>query len=375
MTRNRIKFVLRAILYGLAGAFLLLMFKPELLQDERDTSNYRPQNGSLVYSFAYAVESAAPAVVNIHTSKLVSRQQDQFFDDSLLRRFFGEQPEQRKQENSLGSGVIFSEEGYILTNNHVIQGADEILVALRDGRITRASIVGTDPETDLAVLQIKLENMPVIKLGDSELLRVGDVVLAIGNPFGVGQTVTMGIVSAKGRNALGINTFENFIQTDAAINPGNSGGALVNSNGELMGINTAIFSQSGGSHGIGFAIPVMLAKNVMKQILQQGHVSRGWLGLEIYDLTPQIRQAFGVQNMNGVIIVGVLQNGPADQAGLMADDIITHINDRPVGNVRAALNAIAQNEPGQEAVIEVIRNKQPLTIRTKVAERPQILSN
>ncbi|MDH5361408.1 MAG: trypsin-like peptidase domain-containing protein [Gammaproteobacteria bacterium] len=372
-TQNRLKFLFQAIVYGLAGAFLLVLLRPELLGMGQDSGmSTRAMNGNSVYSFSSAVSRAAPAVVNIHTSKLVPINNGQQAGESDLKRYFGEMPEQQKTENSLGSGVIFSEEGYILTNNHVIRGADEILVALRDGRIAPARIVGVDPESDLAVLQVRLDNLPVIQLGDSELLRIGDVVLAIGNPFGVGQTVTMGIVSAKGRSHLGINTFENFIQTDAAINPGNSGGALVNTNGQLLGINTAIFSKSGGSQGIGFAIPVMLAKNVMQQIIKQGHVSRGWLGVEIYELTPEIMQAFGVQDMSGVIIVGVMQGGPAEAAGLQANDIVIRINDKPVSDVRGALNLIAQTSPNDAITLEVIRDKHPLTLKAVVAERPVI---
>ncbi|MBD3669769.1 MAG: trypsin-like peptidase domain-containing protein [Gammaproteobacteria bacterium] len=371
--RNRMKFIVNAILYGLAAAFLLVLFRPDLLQLGQETViSSRPVNGKMVYSYAPAVERAAPAVVNVHTSKLVEREQDTQFEESLLRRFFGQEPAQQKTENSLGSGVIFSTEGHILTNNHVIQGADEILVALRDGRIGRAQVVGTDPESDLAVLHVEMDDLPVITPGDSDLLRVGDVVLAIGNPFGVGQTVTSGIVSAKGRTHLGINTFENFIQTDAAINPGNSGGALINTNGELLGINTAIFSQTGGSQGIGFAIPVKLARDVMAQIIDKGHVSRGWLGVEIYELTPQIRQAFEIQDMGGVIIVGVLDGGPADQAGLQPNDIVTHINERPVSDVRSALNLIAQNQPGTTISLEVIRDKHPLSLTAQVSERPVV---
>ena len=373
-SQNRLKFLFQAIVYGFAGAFLLVLLRPELLgMGARNGMSTRPMNGNSVYSFATAVSRAAPAVVNIHTSKLVPINNDtRQTGDSQLKRYFGEMPEEQKTENSLGSGVIFSAEGYILTNNHVIKGADEILIALRDGRIAPARIVGVDPESDLAVLQVKLDNLPVIELGDSELLRIGDVVLAIGNPFGVGQTVTMGIVSAKGRSHLGINTFENFIQTDAAINPGNSGGALINTNGQLMGINTAIFSKSGGSQGIGFAIPVMLAKNVMQQIIEQGHVSRGWLGVEIYELTPEIMQAFGVQDMAGVIIVGVMQGGPADAAGLQANDIVIRINDKPVSDVRRALNLIAQTSPNDAITLDVIRDKHPLTLKAVVAERPVI---
>ncbi len=322
-------------------------------------------------SYAAAVEAAAPAVVNIYTTKIISRRSHPFFDDPLFRRFFGDPrlPRERRQ-TSLGSGVIVSEEGFVLTNNHVIDGSDEILVALADGRTVRAEIVGTDPETDLAVLKIRLRDLPSITMGHSEQLRVGDVVLAIGNPFGVGQTVTQGIVSATGRSHLGISTFENFIQTDAAINPGNSGGALINAHGELIGINTAIYSRSGGSQGIGFAIPVSLVKNVMAQIIEHGEAIRGWLGVEIQSLTPDLAESFGLEGIRGIIIAGVLRGGPADRAGLQAGDIITHINDQPLDDATTALNLIAQTPPGQTIALEVIRNGQRFTLKAAVGKRP-----
>ncbi|MCW8826909.1 MAG: trypsin-like peptidase domain-containing protein, partial [Gammaproteobacteria bacterium] len=296
------------------------------------------------------------------------------FSDPLIQRFFGDyldlQPRER-EEKSLGSGVIVSEQGHILTNNHVIDGADEIEIALRDGRTATARVVGTDPEADLAVLKIKLQQLPTIQLGDSTSLRIGDVVLAIGNPFGVGQTVTLGIVSATGRSELGINTFENFIQTDAAINPGNSGGALITANGILVGVNTAIFSKSGGSQGIGFAIPVNLAKNSMKQIVEQGHVSRGWLGIEIQEVTDELAESFGLESKEGVIIAGILNGGPADKAGIEPGDILITFNGQHITNSTNALNLISQTRPNEEVEIESIRagKKHKSTIR--IGERPQ----
>ena len=280
--------LIRIIILGLAIAFVVQLFYPEAINRNKvvefidSGSSMLASRDSGPVSYADAVDQAAPAVVNIFTKKRVKQAVPSIFNDPLVQRFFGDYldltPKER-EETSLGSGVIVSHQGHILTNNHVIDGADAIEIALRDGRTTSAKVVGTDPEADLAVLKINLPNLPTIQLGDSESLRIGDVVLAIGNPFGVGQTVTLGIVSAKGRSELGINTFENFIQTDAAINPGNSGGALITANGILVGVNTAIFSKSGGSQGIGFAIPVNLAKTSMKQIIELGHVSRGWMGI------------------------------------------------------------------------------------------------
>lgn len=320
-------------------------------------------------SYAPAVEMAAPAVVNIHTTKTV-RRQGLPFDDPAFRRFFGEFPPGERQQTNLGSGVIVNEHGYVLTNNHVIDGADEIQVALLDGRIARASLVGRDPESDLAVLRIPMDGLPSIVLGDSERLRVGDVVLAIGNPFGVGQTVTQGIVSATGRHQLGISTFENFIQTDAAINPGNSGGALINPRGELIGVNTAIFSRTGGSQGIGFAIPTSIAKIVMTQIIEHGEAIRGWLGIEIQTLSPELAESFGIPDTNGLVIAGILPDGPAARARLQPGDIITHINDQPIGDARAALNLIAQTVPGTTIRLKGLRDGKPLELKATVSKRP-----
>lgn len=314
-----------------------------------------------------------PAVVNIFTSKEVRNPRHPLFQDPFFRRFFGDElpDDQQQKSSSLGSGVIVSSEGYVLTNHHVVEAADQIEVALADGRTTLARIVGTDPDTDLAVLQIQLPNLPVITFSDGEPPKVGDVVLAIGNPFGVGQTVTMGIVSALGRNRLGINTFENFIQTDAAINPGNSGGALVDASGRLQGINSAIYSRSGGSQGIGFAIPVSLAKQVMEQIIQKGSVTRGWIGVEVQDLTPELAQSFEIKGKAGVIIAGVLRGGPADKAGVRPGDVLLEIEGKPVGNSSEMLNSVAALTPGSAVKIRFIRNRSALNLSVDVGKRPK----
>jgi len=299
-----------------------------------------------------AAQAAAPAVVSISTSKAPAR--NPYANDPWFRFFYGEQAAPQPQ-TGLGSGVIVSPAGYLLTNHHVIEDADEIEVQLSDGRKAGAKVIGTDPDTDLAVLRIALDKLPVITLGDSEQIAVGDVVLAIGNPFGVGQTVTNGIVSALGRNQLGINTFENFIQTDAAINPGNSGGALVDAQGRLVGINTAIYSRSGGSMGIGFAIPVSIARSVMEAILRDGKVTRGWIGVEPQELTPELAAYFDTELREGVMITGVLQNGPAARGGLRPGDVITGVAGQPVRNVAGLLAAVATLPPGQPARLDVVR--------------------
>jgi Do/DeqQ family serine protease len=270
--------------------------------------------------------------------------------------------------------VIVSKNGYVLTNYHVIEGADEIQVALRDGRSAEAEIAGTDPESDLAVLKIQLEKLPTITFASSDDLKVGDVVLAIGNPFGVGQTVTMGIVSATGRDRLGINVFENFIQTDAAINPGNSGGALVNPYGHLVGINTAIFSRSGGYQGIGFAIPVSSAIDVMQQIIETGHVTRGWLGIEVQDITPQLAESFGLKDTQGVIVAGILRNGPAANAGLQPGDVIKEINGKPMRDSRDVMNVIAKAAPEEKVFITILRQGKKDEIQASVGKRPPLRS-
>ena len=311
-------------------------------------------------SFRNAAQRASPAVVSINTSKApINHPQS---NDPWFRFFFGDQAQDQPQ-TGLGSGVIVSPAGYILTNNHVIEEADQIEVLLTDGRKSAAQVIGTDPETDLAILKVNLTDLPVITLGDSDALVIGDPVLAIGNPFGVGQTVTSGIVSALGRTQLGINTFENFIQTDAAINPGNSGGALVDTNGHLMGINTAIYSRSGGSMGIGFAIPTSTARSVMEAIVRDGQVTRGWIGVEPQDLGPELAESFGLPAGKGVIITGVLQNGPAAQAGIRPGDVITAVGDREVNSVAQLLSAVAALQPEQPATLQVVRKGEKSEVR------------
>ncbi|RJG02305.1 Do family serine endopeptidase [Noviherbaspirillum sedimenti] len=323
-------------------------------------------------SYREAAKRAMPSVVNIYTSK-ASRQRNPMLDDPNFRRFFGDRlDEQDEKQFSLGSGVIVSTQGYILTNNHVIEAADEIEVALADGRKAVGKVVGADAETDLAVIKINLENLPSITLGRVEQSKVGDVVLAIGNPFGVGQTVTMGIVSALGRSHLGINTFENFIQTDAAINPGNSGGALIDANGNLLGINTAIYSRSGGSLGIGFAIPVSTVKTVMDSIISTGQVVRGWIGVEPQDITPELAESFGLGQKTGAIIAGVLRDGPADRAGMRPGDILIAVDGQTVNDTTEMLNLIAQLRPGKTARITVLRKHQQASLDVVIGKRPLI---
>ncbi len=318
-------------------------------------------------SFSAAARKAAPAVVSINTSKAVRNPRS---NDPWFQFFFGDQGPQQAQ-TGLGSGVIVSPDGYILTNNHVVEGADEIEVTLADSRRTRATVIGTDPDTDLAILKVDLDKLPAMVLGNSDQLAVGDQVLAIGNPFGVGQTVTSGIVSALGRSQLGINTFENFIQTDAAINPGNSGGALVDINGNLMGINTAIYSRSGGSMGIGFAIPVSTAKLVLDGIVKDGQVTRGWIGVEPNELSPELAATFGVRATEGVIITGVLQDGPAARAGIRPGDVIVRVGDKPTENVSALLTAVAALKPGEPAAFQVQRGDAQLELNVVPGTRPR----
>jgi serine protease DegQ len=313
-----------------------------------------------------------PAVVNILTSKALPDSHP-LLKDPFFRRFFGDKLPPQEQMASLGSGVIVSPDGYILTNFHVVEGADEIEVGLADGRKARASVVGTDPETDLAVIRIKEKNLPVIVLGEPDQARVGDVVLAIGNPFGVGQTVTLGIISALGRNNLHINHFENFIQTDAAINFGNSGGALVDTRGNLLGINSAIYSQTGGSVGIGFAIPVSTARTVLDSIVRHGQVVRGWIGIESQDITPELAGSFGLGRDRGAIIAGVVRGGPADRAGMRPGDILLSVQGKKVANTNDMMNLIADLPPGEKARMTVMRKSRETTLDVTVARRPRQL--
>ena len=367
----------QAVTVFLAAYFVVATLQPQWLARTHSVAGVavlqapaQPASPPMAGSFVAAAKRASAAVVSINTSKAAAK--GPHADDPWFRFFFGEQ-EGEPAQGGLGSGVIISASGYILTNNHVVEGADEIEVILNDTRKATAKVIGTDPDTDLAILKIELDKLPVIVLGDSDTLQVGDAVLAIGNPFGVGQTVTSGIVSALGRNQLGINTFENFIQTDAAINPGNSGGALVDVNGNLMGINTAIYSRSGGSMGIGFAIPVATAKQVLEGIVRDGEVTRGWIGVEPQDLNPELAEAFNlspeVLRAGGVIITGVLQNGPAAQAGLQPGDVITAVNEQTVGNVSQLLSAVAGLKPGTAAPLSVYRKGQGITLSVTPGQR------
>ncbi len=324
-------------------------------------------------SFAAAARKATPSVVNVFTSRQLRTRRPRIPGDSPSRRFFGEVPEENdeaQQAISLGSGVIVTPDGYILTNNHVVEGADEVAVTLPGGRTAKVRIVGTDPETDLAVLQADAKNLTPIVFGDSDRIQVGDIVLAIGDPFGVGQTVTMGIVSATGRTRLGINPIENFIQTDAAINPGNSGGALVDVNGNLIGVNSAIFSDSGGSLGIGFAIPVSMAKQVLEQIIKQGRVERGWLGVQIEDVTPELAEAFKLSSNTGALVTGVIRGGPAQKAGIKPGDIVRAIAGQPVHDTEALLGAITALAPGQGCEVALMREGKELRLTVVVGKRP-----
>jgi Do/DeqQ family serine protease len=318
-------------------------------------------------SFRLAAKKSAAAVVSINTSKAAKKNSQGL--DPWFKFFYGEQ--NNAPQVGLGSGVIVSASGYILTNNHVVASADEIEVVLNDSRHAKAKIIGTDPDSDLALLKIDLDRLPVIALGNSDDLQVGDQVLAIGNPFGVGQTVTGGIVSALGRNQLGINTFENFIQTDAAINPGNSGGALVDTQGNLLGINTAIYSRSGGSLGIGFAIPVSTAKWVMESIVKDGQVTRGWIGVEPNELSPELAETFGTQATQGVVIVGVLQNGPAAKSGIRPGDVIHTVAGKPVTNVSELLSSVASLKPGTPSKFKLLRRDEKVELDVTPGVRPK----
>ncbi|TPG24206.1 trypsin-like peptidase domain-containing protein [Variovorax guangxiensis] len=367
----------QAVTVLLAAYFVVATLKPEWLNRRTSLAgvvsviqapgNAAPATTS-AGSLRDAAKRAAPAVVSINTSKAAQRHPRS--NDPWFRFFFGDQGGDQPQVG-LGSGVIVSADGYILTNNHVVEGADEIDVTLNDSRHARGKVIGTDPDTDLAVLKIELDKLPAIVLGNSDALQVGDQVLAIGNPFGVGQTVTSGIVSALGRNQLGINTFENFIQTDAAINPGNSGGALVDVNGNLEGINTAIYSRSGGSMGIGFAIPVSIAKQVLGDIVKEGKVTRGWIGVEPNNLSPELAETFGVKANAGVIITGVLQNGPAAKAGIRPGDVITEVDDAKVYNVQELLTAVAGLKPGSESRFALQRGTDKMELHVVPGLRPK----
>jgi Do/DeqQ family serine protease len=371
-------FLLRAVIIGLAAAFLLVWWKPALLgaapsrgaaaapAAPRVSVGLRPAS---IPSFADAVARAAPAVVNIYTARVVTERTQTAPLDQLFGDYW---PSYRQRvERSLGSGVIVDAAGTIITNQHVIAGADSIRVQLADGRIAEATIVGQDPDTDIAVLALSIGKLPIMPLGRSDTLRVGDIVLAIGNPYGLSQTVTQGIVSATGRGQLGLATFENFIQTDAAINLGNSGGALIDANGDLVGINTAVLNRtSGGPEGIGFAIPVNLVRGVMEQILAHGHVVRGWLGFMPQDLSPDQSAQLGISADGGVTVVNILVKSPAFEAGVRPGDLVTGLNGDPVKSAQDLVSRVAALKPGENVELEGRHGRQSYKLKLKVIERP-----
>jgi len=368
----------QATTVAVAVLFVVSTFRPEWLPSRAGVpivaapATSSTASAPSTASYNAAVQRAMPAVVNISTSKEVRTQRHPLLNDPIFRRFFGDQlPDEAQRASSLGSGVLVSSSGYVLTNHHVVEAADEIEVALADGRKLLAKVVGSDPDTDLAVLRVTAESLPAITFGASESLRVGDVVLTIGNPFNLGHTVTAGIVSALGRSGLGINTFENFIQTDAAINPGNSGGALIDASGNLVGINTAILSRTGNSMGIGFAIPVSTAKMVLDQIVKTGTVTRGWIGVEVQEITPPIAESFKLGGTRGALIAGVLRGGPADQAGVKPGDVLTEVEGKPVADPTAMLNLIAALAPGRPATVKLKRNGSDVDATITVGRRPK----
>ncbi|KPA93407.1 MULTISPECIES: Do family serine endopeptidase AlgW [Pseudomonas] len=364
------------LVVGVLAALLIIQRYPQWvgLPDLDVNLQQAPQTATIQQgpvSYADAVNLAAPAVANLYTTKMVNKNSHPLFEDPQFRRFFGDNlPKQKRMESSLGSAVIMSKSGYLLTNNHVTAGADQIVVALKDGRETLARVIGSDPETDLAVLKIDLPDLPSITIGRSDKIRIGDIALAIGNPFGVGQTTTMGIISATGRNQLGLNNYEDFIQTDAAINPGNSGGALIDANGNLTGINTAIFSKSGGSQGIGFAIPINLAVEVMKAIIEHGQVIRGWLGIEVQPLTQELAESFGLSGRPGIVVAGIFRDGPAQRAGLQLGDVILSIDGEPANDGRKSMNQVARIKPTDKVAIQVLRNGKELKLTAEIGLRP-----
>jgi serine protease DegQ len=368
----------------LAALFVVATLRPDLLPRPAAKSNSvvlmqqtsapapLPASPPTAVTFSDAAKKAMPAVVNIYSSKVV-RSHNPVLDDTLLRRYFPDFAERlpSRRATNLGSGVIVAPEGYVLTNHHVVEGAEDIEVVLSDGRQLKAKIRGSDPESDLAVLKAEGENLPAITLGTLDAVQVGDVVLAIGNPFGFGNTVTFGIVSALGRNHLGINRFEDFIQTDAAINPGNSGGALVDSAGHLLGINSTIYSQTGGSMGIGFAIPVSIARTVLEQIIRDGEVTRGWLGIEPQSMTRDIAQSLALGRAEGVMIGGLQRNGPADRAGMLSRDVVLEIAGKPTPDVPHLLARIAELSPGSSAKVKVWREGKAVEVDVTVGKRPK----
>lgn len=370
------KLVTRCSLLVTFLLFVCLLLPSAILADTTDK-----ESTEILTKFGEAMSKVAervkPAVVNISTSRTVKAQRHPFFDDPLFRRFFGEPGPQKRKVTNLGSGVIATPDGYILTNNHVIEGAEDIIVKLSDGKEYKGRAIGMDSRTDIAIIKINETNLPTVPWGDSDKLRVGEVVLAVGNPYGLSQTITMGIISALGRSGIGITDYEDFIQTDAAINPGNSGGALVNIRGELIGINTAIFSTSGGYQGIGFAIPSNMVKNVMDSIINQGRVVRGWLGVQIQPLTTELVKQLGLKDEGGVLLVDVVEGGPAEKGGLKRYDVIVEYDGKKTDNPFHFKNMVAATKPGKTVEIKIIRNGNLLTAKVTIAElpiEPQIVS-
>ena len=388
MLRKFWLFFAQAVTLCLAALFVISTLRPDLLpwngSAVPSVANVAPPlaatgsasaSGARITSFSEAAKRAMPTVVNIYTSKEVKAQRHPFMDDPVFRYFFGGEGEGPSQtSNNLGSGVIVSEQGYILTNSHVVEAADEIEVALADNRRAKAKVIGTDPDTDLAVIKIDLPKLPAITFGQSDQAQVGDIVLAIGNPFGVGQTVTLGIISALSRSQLGINTFENFIQTDAAINPGNSGGALVDINGNMIGINAAIYSRTpgGASLGIGFAIPVTTAKLVLDQLVATGTVTRGWIGVAVQDLTPELAESLKLGDVRGTLITEVFNGTPAEQGGMKTGDLLTTVDGKPVADSAAMLTLISAIAPGTSTTLKVLRAQKETELKVTVGRRPKL---
>jgi Do/DeqQ family serine protease len=378
ISRNLVRYLLQAAAFGVAAGVAIGVLWPKFgpQSPPQVVSQAPPAVGALASpptanSFAPAVERAAPAVVNIYSTKVVTRPYNPLLDDPLFQRFFGRAPVPRQRlESSLGSGVLLQAGGYIVTNHHVIADADEVEVALRDGRSAKARVLGSDALTDLALLQIDLADAPVIAPGDDRQVRIGDLVLAIGNPFGVGQTVTLGVVGAVGRAAPGISAVNDFIQTDAAINPGNSGGALINANGELIGINTAIYSRSGGSEGIGFAVPISLVRQITAQLREYGEVPRGWLGIELQELTPQLAASLGLDAQTGALVAGVYRGSPAARAGVQPGDLLLAIDDHAFQRAREALAVLAALPRDQKVTLTLQRGGRRIRASATTIRQP-----
>ena len=373
--KNTLKFLFQFGLAGLVAAGVLLFFFPDRLLPVRNFPQNNiantGKNPAEILSYHDAISRTSPAVVNVYATQILTRQIDPLFQDPAFQRFFGEELPEQQISNNLGSGVILNKVGYLLTNAHVIEKAQDIQVTLTDGRQTRAEVIGIDKETDLAVLKIQMEDLPAALIGNSETLKVGDVVMAIGNPYNFGQTVTQGIVSATRRSRVGVSLIEDFIQTDAAINPGNSGGALINAKGELVGINTANYSDTGGSQGIGFAIPIDLAVNVMQQLLSYGFVERGWLGIIPQPVPADMASALNLDN-SGVFVTAVFNNSPAARAGVLPGDIIAKINGAPLLDAQQAVQKISGYMPGELINLTILRGWEEMFISTEVSQRPKI---